>query len=392
MGPEGVALFGQFMSFANILAVVAGGGIAMGVIKYVAEYSQTKTLKPFLSTATIYTLFFSFFCMGQGFYVRESLSLWIFGSNEYAYLIAWIAVTQFFITFHLLLCAIINGLGQIRLLVKITLFNSILSLVFVGTAALYFDLKHTLLAFVWGQAGAVLISLCFVYKKEWLSYLFSLTLSKKYLTNLFRYSLMTTISALALPVAQLAVRNDLGLSYGWDTVGYWQAVLRLSDTYLVFVTTALNAYYLPRLSQLSTVEELKREIRGAYKSLMPIIGFVLVMIFLCRGFIINFLYSQSFAPAAPLFSYQLLGDFFRLAGWLFTYLLLAKAWTKTYIFTEILLGVLFFSLSHFLSQRYGIIGVTYAFSLTYIVYWALMASLVSIYFKQDEKRAALASI
>lgn len=46
-GPEGIAILGQFMSLANIFATIAGGGIALGVIKYVAEYAQTDELHSF---------------------------------------------------------------------------------------------------------------------------------------------------------------------------------------------------------------------------------------------------------------------------------------------------------------------------------------------------------
>jgi PST family polysaccharide transporter len=187
-----------------------------------------------------------------------------------------------------------------------------------------------------------------------------------------------------VPVAQIVVRNDLNTLYGWNSVGYWLAVVRLSDAYILFVTTALTAYYLPRLSQLKTPEDIKREIIQANTTLMPILALALILIYVFRGFIINLLYSQNFGPSTELFTYQLLGDFFRIAGWLFTYLLIAKSWTKTYVLTEIILSLIFITIAHYFSRTWGLVGVTYAFALTYFIYWLMMAGIGLISLKQKD--------
>lgn len=384
-GPEGVALLGQFMALANIFATIAGGGISLGVIKYVAEYANTSKFRDFLPTATFYTLFFSVLTMFSGLIYSKALAEWILGSAEFAYLIQWMAVAQVFIAMHLLFCSIINGFGQIRLLVNITVISSLLSFVIIGVGAIFYQLKGTLFSFVLAQALAIIISLVFVHRKEWFPLLFFRRTDKSHFANLVRYSFMTTISTLTVPIAQIVVRNDLSTLFGWDSVGYWQAVVRLSDAYLMFVTTALTAYYLPRLSELQDPAALKQEIAQTYRILMPLVGLILVFIYLCRDIIINLLYSKTFVPATQLFTYQLLGDFFRIASWLFTYLLLAKTWTKTYITTEIFLSLIFIGLSYSFSRYYGLIGVTYAFALTYLVYWFLMGVIVVFYFKRKNK-------
>ncbi|WP_133136460.1 O-antigen translocase [Legionella rowbothamii] len=391
-GPEGVAILGQFMALANIFATIAGGGIALGVIKYVAEYTKTQELQHFLPTATLYTLFFSLTTMLLGLVFSQKLAEWILGSTEFAYLMRWMAIAQLFIAMHLLLCSILNGFGQIRLLITVTIISSILSFIIVCGVALLYSLKSILLAFVVAQALAIFISLLFVYAKHWFRFLFSFKIQKKYLLNLLRYSFMSTVSTLTVPLAQILVRNDLNTLFGWDSVGYWQAVIRLSDAYLLFVTAALTTYYLPRLSELQTPIALKQEITSTFRTLMPLIGLMLIGIYLFRGIIINLLYSKSFTPATELFSYQLLGDFFRVASWLFTYLLLAKAWTKTYVVTEIILSAVFVCLSYSFSRSYGLIGVTYAFALTYFIYWLLMTIVTAFYFKQERKNYKLATI
>ena len=383
-GPEGVAILSQFMTLAGVLSTIAGGGISLGVIKYVAEYIHSKELALFLPAATIYTLFFSLITMLAGLIFDTELSMWILGSPEFDYLIRWISVAQVFIALHLLFCSCINGFGEIRLLVGITIISSILSMMLIGSFAFYYQLKGTLSAFVISQAIAIFISTGFICRRQWFPLLFSFNTKATYFFNLSRYSLMSIVSTLTVPVAQIIVRNDLNTLYGWHSVGYWQAVVRLSDAYILFVTTALTAYYLPRLSQLDTIKSIKREIIQAYASLMPIIAIAMILIYVFREFIINLLYSKSFGPSTELFTYQLLGDFFRIAGWLFTYLLIAKSWTKIYVSTEIILSLIFIIIAHYFSRTWGLIGVTYAFALTYFIYWLMMAGIGMIYLNQKD--------
>ena len=56
-GPEGVGKLGQFMSLMSLLAVLAGGGISAGIVKYVAEYRHdAQRLSRLLAAALWYAL------------------------------------------------------------------------------------------------------------------------------------------------------------------------------------------------------------------------------------------------------------------------------------------------------------------------------------------------
>ena len=73
----------------------------------------------------------------------------------------------------------------------------------------------------------------------------------------------------AAPLSQVAVRNDLAAQFGWDYAGYWDAMWRVSTIYLTFVTVTLSLYYLPRLSEIRDPAELRREILGTYRIVVP---------------------------------------------------------------------------------------------------------------------------
>jgi PST family polysaccharide transporter len=75
----------------------------------------------------------------------------------------------------------------------------------------------------------------------------------------------------------------------------------------------------------------------------------------------------------PLFTFQLLGDFFKIGSWLLAFLMLAKAMTRVFIVTEVLFASSFVILSYFFMDHYGIVGATYSFCINYALYWILMA-------------------
>jgi PST family polysaccharide transporter len=154
--------------------------------------------------------------------------------------------------------------------------------------------------------------------------------------------------------------------------GYWQAVTKISDYYLAFITSVLGVYYMPRLSEIQSKTELRNEIFKGYKIILPVVSSIALLIWLFRGFIIHILFTPEFLPMKPLFTFQLLGDFFKIGSWLLAFLMIAKAMTKTFIITEILFAASYVALSYFFMNRYGIIGTTYSFCINYGAYWILM--------------------
>jgi PST family polysaccharide transporter len=134
----------------------------------------------------------------------------------------------------------------------------------------------------------------------------------------------------------------------------------------------LSVYYLPRLSEIHDRKELRNEILKGYKTILPIVGFIALLIWLLKDVVIHLLFTPDFLPMKSLFTFQLLGDFFKIGSWLLAFLMLAKAMTRIYIITEIFFGISFVALSFFFMNRYGMIGTTYSFCINYGAYWITM--------------------
>ena len=119
-----------------------------------------------------------------------------------------------------------------------------------------------------------------------------------------------------------------------------------------------------------------QEIHHEIKCMMKYKYIILYLVFcdkkIFKGFIIHILFTPEFLPMKPLFTFQLIGDFFKIGSWLLAYLMIAKAMTKTFIITEIIFAASYVALSYYFMNHYGIIGATYSFSINYGAYWILM--------------------
>ena len=87
---------------------------------------------------------------------------------------------------------------------------------------------------------------------------------------------------------------------------------------------------------------------------------------------------------APLFTFQLLGDFFKIGSFLLGYILIAKADVRLFIVSEVLFSASLVILSYFFIDKYGVIGSTYAFCLNYGLYWIAMIFITRKYFKNGQ--------
>jgi PST family polysaccharide transporter len=183
---------------------------------------------------------------------------------------------------------------------------------------------------------------------------------------------MAIIAALSVPISQILLRNILIHNLGINFAGYWQGILRISDGYLLIITTSLSTYYLPKLSSLKEDYDIRWEIYNTLKVVGPAVLFGCIVIYAFRYFIIKVLYTSDFLKMEPLFFWQLMGDFFKMIAWVIGYLMIAKAMTRIYIITDIGFSIAYVSLGYILVKVMGLQGITIAFAITYFIYLLLM--------------------
>ncbi len=373
IGPSGIAFVGQFQNTTAILTILATAGISTGVIKYLAEHKNDPSKsKKIINTAFfivfISSLLISIFVMTSGVYLSQA----VFQTKDYWLVYLLFGLFTMVISFNVMFLAILNGLKEIR---KFTIINISSSLTGVALTVLF--------AYTWGIEGVLIASTATAIIIFFINIYFFKRLGIKWgpdfkswdkpvVKMLSGFSLMAIVSGFVVPSMQFLVRNRIMNQFSIADAGYWQAVTKISDYYLAFITSVLSVYYMPRLSELNNKDEIRREIVSGYKIILPVVGTIAFLIWLFKDIIIHLLFTTAFLPMRPLFTYQLLGDFFKIGSWLLSFLMIAKALTKTFIGTEILFALTYVVSSYYFMDHFGLIGATYAFCINYALYWLLM--------------------
>lgn len=379
-GPEGVAQLGQFMSLTALLIVFAGGGIGPGVIKYLAEFkNDQRHVERLLQSALSFTLLTALSMCILVLFTSHLISEWLFGNRDFQWLIVILAIAQIFVALHNLIIAIINGLMDVKRLALIHILGSIVGIFLPLVFSVFYGFKGIFLAYLLGQSALLLVSLVVYKRSDYFSFFkIKWSVERGEFLRLAHFSVMTLTSALLAPVMQIAVRNILAVDFSWEQVGYWQAVSKVSEAYLLFITMAISVYYLPKLSFLKTRSEVMAEIKSAYLYLIPLVSFLALLIYFFRDFVVYILFSENFYAANYLFAPQLFGDVLKIASFIFSYLMLAKAMTKTFIASELFFSALYYVLVLVMTENFGLIGAMYAFVINYMFY-LLFTAMVANY-------------
>jgi O-antigen/teichoic acid export membrane protein len=385
-GAEGFGLISQFQTILNIFLVFAGGGITTGVTKYVSSYriSDTIKLNSIIQTASFITLvsglILSFFTIA----FSAQISDYLFQTSEYSFVIKITGFFQFFIGFNSFFQAILSGFRETVSIAKISIFGSIFGLICFYVLSLNSSINFLMIGLILFGFFSTFLSLYFIVKKKYHKEL--LFYPKYYPQNtklLSKYFLMLTVTVLTLPVAHIAIRNIIESQFGWSYVGKWQGVMKISDAYLQYITIILSFYFFPKLASIKEKSEIKYEILKILKIIVPATILLSGFIFLFRKGIILLLYSVSFMDIEHFFTFQLIGDVFKVIAYTIIMIAPAHGLVSVYIIAEIFQSTLLVFTSYCLISLFGVVGVTYAYALTYFLYMIFAICILILYLKFD---------
>lgn len=395
VGPAGYAIIGQFQSIVSMVTTFASGSINTGVTKYTAEYHghEEKQITVWrtagvisvigaLSVALLLVLF------------NEPLALFALKDKSLSGVFIWLASGLVLCVFNGLLLAILNGKKEVGRYVTANITGSLIGAVSAAVLASQFGLYGALVALAINQALTFIMTLNLCRRAAWfkIKNLFGqidCDIAKK----LGGYTLMSATTAIVVPISHILIREYLSNRFGIRAAGYWQAVWKISDLYLMLVTTTLSIYYLPRLSEIRSSHELKHEITQGYQKILPVAAVGAFAIYFLRDYIIKILFTADFAPMRDLFTWQLIGDVVKIASWLLGYVLIGRAMVTLVVVTEIFFASSFVCFTMLFTKYLGVSGVTFAFFVNYVVHWFTMFYLVTKYSAslKENENASLAN-
>lgn len=383
-GPSGVGRASNMLTLIALLDTMSGAGIVNGVNKYVAEFcGRPDKLQQLLGTASAITLGFATLLATLLVLAGAQVGRVVFGNLDCQWLIGVIIVVQFAIAGANVLRALLKGAGD-------AVGNSlaVITSSLLGVSVYWFSLRH------YGYCGAligialipawplvpamIILHLRHHFSWCWLKPMWNCRLACK----LFRFSLMTAVGTMMGHVITFLLRDVLVTHYGWDAVGLWQSMSKISDSYFHIITSFLSVYLLPLLSHLQGREIIAQEILRTLRFILPIALTVSVTTWLLRDYLIIWLFSMEFFAMRDLFAWQLAGDIFKIGTAVFGSLVLGKALLTCYLLCEVGSVAVRLLVSYWLILHHGVVGVAQAHLATYFLYFIVCLAIGHYYRRQ----------
>ena len=382
VGEAGIASIGQLRNVMVMLTSTSTLGIFNGVVKYVAEQKENKPeLAKLFSTSTVFLIFGALVSALVLFFGSGYFSNYLFKSGDYIYVFKLLAVIVPFIAINRTIGGIVNGLSDYKTYAKIELIGYLLATTALLLGLHFYNLKGVLIAIALAPI-IQLIVLGFVFGKTLKSYLNikGLSFNLTYKNKLLAFTLMSFVSAFLLNYIEIGIRTKVADDINMNEAGYWTAISFISKNYMVFASGLFTLYVIPKFANIHTKDAFKNEVFNIYKTILPIFGLGMVLVYLFRNVIIDVIYPN-FKGMEPLFKWQLLGDFVRLCALVLAHQFLAKRLVKSFVITEIISLVLFYTLTVFFMDYYQTEGVVIAHFVRYIIYFIIVIFVVLNFFK-----------
>jgi O-antigen/teichoic acid export membrane protein len=172
----------------------------------------------------------------------------------------------------------------------------------------------------------------------------------------------------------LIVRSMIVRGFDFAGAGIFDVAWTLSMAYVMILLTAFSAYYLPTLSGIQDPQErtelVRRVLHLSVLVMLPLVTAVVVF----KPLVISILYTGQFTPALRIMRWMLIGDFFKVLSWVFSFTMLAYADMKMFLSTEIIWAVLGLAGSYAaINWTHSLEHLGFVFMLLYVLYLIVMA-------------------
>ncbi|WP_299224836.1 O-antigen translocase [uncultured Psychroserpens sp.] len=374
IGVEGMALIGNLRNFLSAIQSFAILGFYNGFVKTIAKF-KNDTIELSKTVSTTYylgffsTILMSFLCYYNADYINDFLFL----NYSFTYVIKVLALALPFYSLNMFCFGIMNGFSNFKMLLVINIIGQILGLL-VTVYLIYIEhINGALVAAVIAPSLLFLITLVgIINRRNLMTQVKISNVSLSVLKTFAPYATMALVTAIALPFTSILIRNFIIEELGIKQAGYWEAMNRVSDYYLMFITSIMTLYIIPRFSEIDNKKEFRKEVFGFYRSVMPIFGLGLVLIYFLRPLVVQIIFSEEFQPVEDLFLWQLLGDFIKVLSIVIAYQFLAKKMFAQFIIIEIFLVVILYLTSVCLIELYGIQGAVMGHFFSYLMHYLIV--------------------
>ncbi|MDQ3060467.1 MAG: hypothetical protein M3R45_13280 [Pseudomonadota bacterium] len=184
---------------------------------------------------------------------------------------------------------------------------------------------------------------------------------------LLKFSFVAIVSAFLAVVVQMAIRSFILESSGWDVVGEWQTITKISESYLMLASIPLFTFFLPRYSSLVSVKQkLDLLVKISLLSFFIVSSVGLIIYLSWNGPVVLVIGSQ-FSGLKNVFGFQVIGDVFKILSWVFMAAALGDNKIALVLFVEFLFAAFYCGLVYWIFPTYGLEGSVLSYGFSYFL-------------------------
>lgn len=170
-------------------------------------------------------------------------------------------------------------------------------------------------------------------------------------------------------ISHLIFLTFLNNTASTEEVGYYHAGSTLIIRYVGLIFTAIGMEFFPRLAaNHQSALRVKLFVSHEISILLLVLTPVILLFLLCREWIIDLLYAESFKVIVPFISWAILCSIFKAVSWCMAFTIIAKGDGAKYVITEGVDAAIGLGLNILFYNIFGLVGIGIAYILWYLAY------------------------
>lgn len=378
LGPAGMGLVSLYNSTITLLSTLTGFGMSMSGVKRTSEAFDFGGNSVRLRETIRLIRSMSFVAAVFGVVVTAVLSglLSQLTFGDYSHTWGFVALSPMvgmmaIITGEL---AVMKGVRMLRQLAKVSVFNVVAALI-VSVPLFYF----------YGWSGIIpsfllltFIQFVFTLRCSCSRFPWRISLRRKFLSKgnaILRLGMAFVLAGVFGTGADYLIRLFLNGAGNLDAVGLYNAGYMITMVYGGLVFSAMETDYFPRLSAVAAKDVAQQNdvVNKQVEVSLMVISPMLCVFITFLPIILPLMFSNEFLPVLPMVQVAAIAMFLRALRLPMSYIALARAESRSYLFLEGMYAVIVVPLVCLAFRLFGIIGTGYALLLIAVVDYVMLS-------------------
>lgn len=368
LGPAGVGLMGLYQSIMGTATTLVGCGLDTSSVRQIAiSYGDQKTLAVIRRALLWGNLLLGGIGMVVLWLAREIVADLVFHNTANAFEVGCLGVGVFLSLIASSHMAILQGLRRIGDVARVNMLGSIAGLIFGISLILWLGQDGVHWFVIAAPMGSVIFTSWYTSRIPSMHVKHDWDVLHKQWQSMISLGVPLMAAALLTLVTQVVARSLVMKHLGLEASGYFQAAWVITMTYMGFVLSAMATDYLPRLTEaIHDHDQAKRLVNEQTEMALLLAAPVLLAMLTLAPWVIELLYSKSFAPAAEILRWQVMGDIFKVIGWPMGFIVLAKGRGDLFIATQFNWNIIYLLCLWFGLESMGLLVLGVGFFVAYI--------------------------